>query len=145
MCLLLLVHSYRGLFSYVAFIISLVISVYQIIFSGIERHHITQNKMFPVFCTKYSLSCMIVQRKSAERYKQILSIFLAEIVTQQHKQNLLPTCPLFSFFLPNSLPLFLVSFPSIAMPFVLRTPIYHGVKVERDIIMGCRAGERRQG
>ena len=57
------------------------------------------------------------------------------------------TSPLFL-----SLPLILLHFTPSALPpssptipFVLRTPIYHGVKVERDIIMGCRAGERRQG
>lgn len=43
----------------------------------------------------------------------------------------------------NSFPLLSVTLPP-TVPFVLPSPIYHGVKVERDIIMGCRAGERRQ-
>lgn len=91
---------------------------------------------------------MIVQRKSTEKYKQILSIFQEERVTNtetQRETKPITYLPPFFLFLPNSLPLHLVSLSSIAMPFVLRTPIYHGVKVERDIIMGCRAGERRQG
>lgn len=57
-----------------------------------------------------------------------------------------PTQPVSHFFVHNSLTLHPSVLPSPhTIAFVLRAPIYHSVKVERDIIMGCRAGDRRQG
>lgn len=112
------------------------------------------NKKCPLCFCVFSAFIIVQTLKSTKGCIQILSTSDRKFHKHGDETGSLPphnkphqtSPPFLSFslilFHPSVLP---SPLSSPTMPFVLGTPIYHGVKVERDIIMGCRAGERRQG